>query len=163
MVATLKTRVLSREEKGIGPVSMKRLIFSGMGAGIVFMIVRVTPLNLCGIPALLVGFVFFLVMSGDKQGVPRYRYLWMTWRGNFILGAARGGWSARIANWFSLDVAVTRLYGSTLFSAAPQGDAVSDWDWEIVEDPFAVDEGLRLVRDVPLLLDLPTQGHADGG
>lgn len=79
------------------------------------------------------------------------------------LGATRGGLAAQVADALNLEVGLTRVFGSTLFSSSPQQDVTSDWDWELVEDPFAADTGLRLVRDLPLLLDLPVQGSPDGG
>lgn len=121
MTAMMKSRVLVREEKGIGGVSMKRLIFCGMAAGILYMLVRLTPLAACAVPLLFGVFIGLVILSGTRHGVSRYAWLWLGWRGQLLLRArnAPQGWAAQVCDALNWEVAALSLDGAMLFPAAP--------------------------------------------
>jgi hypothetical protein len=118
MTATIKSRVLVREEKGMGSVSMKRLVFCGMGAGIAYLILNVSPLSVCSIPALFVAFVSLIYLSGNRYGIARYQWLLLTARGRLLLNAYRvpDSWSARLCELLNLNVRITVIHGVDLFA-----------------------------------------------
>jgi len=68
MTATVKSRVLVREEKGMGGVSMKRLVFCGMGAGMLYMLVNLSRLSNLSIPALFVSFALGVPLRAKSGG-----------------------------------------------------------------------------------------------
>ena len=119
MTATIKSRVLVREEKGMGGVSMKRLVFCGMGAGIAYLIINLSPLAVCSIPALFVMFILLIYMSGNRYGVARYEWLLLTGRGRLLLSAYHEptGFAAQLCATFQLATAITVIDGLDLFAS----------------------------------------------
>ena len=100
MVARMKSRVLVREEKAIGTVTMKRIMICGMGAGIAYYAAQFL-MRICSLPALIGMFIVMLYATGDRYGVARYRWLWHGWRGRMLLTANQypSGMTARFCSW----------------------------------------------------------------
>ena len=128
MTAQLKSRVLVREEKGFGAVSMKRMIFSFMGSGFVFFAIRLTPLAKLNIPITLLSMVIFFYFTGDRYGIPRWRWILMNWRGGLLVRARKhpasfAGQFCKTLKWDAYHAVV--LKGSEIFASA--GVLQDDW------------------------------------
>lgn len=117
MVAQFKSNVRRREEKGLGSVSMKRLIFCGVVAVPPFMLLRFTPLAPVAMPLLLANFIALLILTGERGGVPLWARLLANWRGALVLASARHPASLRawLARALNLDAASARLQSAVLF------------------------------------------------
>lgn len=149
MAAQFKSNVRLREEKGFGSVSMKRLIFCGVGAVLVFMLLRLTPLAGIALPALVLIFLTLLILSGGRGGLPLWQRLLLGWRGWLVLRAAQqpGGLWAQAAAALNLDASAARLHGGRLF-ARRGGEAETDLDgWTLYADLSEAESqhGLRVV------------------
>jgi hypothetical protein len=132
MAAQFKSNVRLREEKGFGSVSMKRLIFCGVGAVIFFMVLRLTPLASIALPTLLIVFILLLVLTGSRGGLPLWQRLLLGLRGSILLAAARhpDGLAAQVAQLLSIDPSQARLQADSLFetqSTDAQAADLSDW------------------------------------
>lgn len=153
MAANLKSRVLHREEKGFGAVSMKRMIFSFMGSGFVFFALRFTPLAGLTIPLTLLSLVLFFYYSGERYGVPRYQWILVNWRGSLLLNACNNprGLSATLCNWAKWDAAKTVLNGAEIFAAVDFGR--DDWSGlEILESDDFGDGGFEVLSDEAVIV-----------
>jgi hypothetical protein len=124
MTATMKSRVLTREEKGIGGVSMKRLIFCGMGGGVVYFILNLSPLSMCSLPSLLVVFVTLIMASGQRHGISRYQWLLLTLQGRTLLHADQHptGLTRQWLNQFDMPIDNLHIHGGDLFVGATLSD-----------------------------------------
>ena len=120
MTATFKSRVLIREEKGFAGISMKRLIFCAMGAGLIYMLLRLTPLQALSIPVLIVVFLLLIVFSGTRYGVARYAWLLHSWRGRLLLDAHNDPHSSAASLCHLLDIApgAATIHAADLFQLA---------------------------------------------
>lgn len=153
MAAQFKSNVRLREEKGFGSVSMKRLIFCGVGAVLVFMVLRFTPLSGIALPLLLVVFALLLILTGARGGLPLWQRLLLGLRGGIVLAAARNprGLSAQLAQMLNLDPAVAHLSQGTVFKSKQTTAVDADWsEWAVFAD---LDEaegagGLRFLEEV---------------
>ncbi len=119
MVARIKSRVLVREEKGGGPVSMKRIMACGMGAGM-FYFVSTLLVPAVSLPVLLVGFASMIYATGDRYGLPRYRWVAAGRRAAWLLSAQRhsSGLAAVLCGWLNWDVSVVLVDGDRLYSGS---------------------------------------------
>lgn len=149
MAAQFKSNIRLREEKGVGSVSMKRLIFCGVGAVLIFMVLRFTPLAGLSLPALVVSFVILLILSGARGGLPLWQRLLLGWRGILLLRAARhpGGLAAQMAAALSLDPTRAHLRGPHLFADRHQTTSSDPGEWTLYADLSEAENqgGLRLV------------------
>jgi hypothetical protein len=153
MAAHLKSRVLHREEKGFGAVSMKRMIFSFMGSGFVFFALRFTPLAGLTIPLTLISLGLFFYYSGDRYGVPRYQWIFVNWRGSLLLNARKNprGLSAMLCKSAKWDVSKTVLNGADVFAAVEFGN--DDWSGiEILESDDFDDGGFEILSDDDVII-----------
>ena len=147
-VETLKSRVLVREEKGIGSLTMKRLIFSSMFAGFVFLLARLA-VGGWAVPIFILTLIGTLYGTGERYGIPRYAYLAYYGYACLTLTAAQhpNGWAARLFRLAQRRPDGVFVSGAQLF----RGVAVAeeDWsDWEIVADSdHLADGGLQIVAD----------------
>jgi len=153
MTATIKSRVLVREEKGMGGVSMKRLVFCGMGAGIAYLVINLSSLSVCSIPALFVSFALLIYLSGNRYGVARYQWLLLTARGRLLLTAYRypAGLVAKVCDLLQLNVRITVIHGMDLFAGG--NSALMDSDMtgiEILHTDFATG-GYEVLSDEDIL------------
>jgi len=158
MAAHFKSNVRLREEKGFGSISMKRLIFCGVGAVLIFMLLRLTPLAGPSLPALVGVFTALLILSGARGGLPLWQRVLLGWRGGIVLRAAkrRDGLGAQLAQALSLNPEVVHLRGEHLFVASMQiidGDP-GEWTLFASLDELEGAGGLRLVE---------WEGGHDGG
>ena len=153
MVARMKSRVLVREEKAIGTVTMKRIMVCGMGAGVVYYTAQFL-LPICSLPALIGVFVILLYATGDRYGVPRYRWLVDGWKGQFLLNAYLHprGMIARLCAGLGWKTAAVVARGDQLYVAVNHG---GDDNWtgiQILEtDPDA--GGLEMVDDNAVVVE----------
>jgi hypothetical protein len=137
----IKSRVLIREEKGIGTMTMKRLIFSSMFAGFVFMVARMA-VGGWAIPIFIVTLIITLYFTGERYGIPRYRYLSFYWYSRLTLTAFHNpdGLTARLFRLFKQSPDGVLVNGSQVFSGVTVVD--DDWsEWEIVTDSDHLDDG----------------------
>ncbi len=127
MVATLKSRVLVREEKGVGSVSMKRIIFCAMGAGMFYFASQLTPLRSMSLLVLLTAFIFLIIISGQTYGVPRYIWWAARWRGRLLLAAYRSpdGLSGQVCRLVDWEAETVVADGAAFFQAS--GEVEEDW------------------------------------
>ena len=142
MTAQLKSRVLVREVKGFGAVSMKRMIFSFMGSGFVFFLIRLTPLAKLNIPITLLSMVFFFYFTGDRYGIPRWRWMLINGRGGLLVRARKHPTSAagqlcKTLQWDAYHAVV--LKGSDIFASA--GVLQDDWSGLEILETDALDAG----------------------
>ncbi len=151
MAAQFKSNIRLREEKGFGSVSMKRLIFCGVGAVLVFMLLRLTPLASASLPLMVVIFVLLLLLSGMRGGLPLWQRLLLGWRGRLLLLAweqPQGGW-AQFASGLNIDPCQARIQGEQLFAAAQQQPwASQSGEWILFADLDEAENrrgGLRLL------------------
>jgi hypothetical protein len=157
MAAHFKSNVRLREEKGFGSISMKRLIFCGVGAVLMFMLLRLTPLAGLSLPALIAVFAGLLILSGARGGLPLWQRVLLGWRGAIILAAARqpNGLAMQLAQALSLNPAAADVRGERLFAASMQAvDDPGEWTLFASLDELESAGGLRLVE---------WEGGRDGG
>ena len=83
MVARMKSRVLVREEKAIGTLTMKRIMICGMGAGVAYYAAQFL-VPICSLPVLIVAFIAMLYATGNRYGVTRFRWIIDGWRGRHL-------------------------------------------------------------------------------
>jgi hypothetical protein len=158
MAAHFKSNIRLREEKGFGSISMKRLIFCGVGAVLIFMLVRLTPLAGLSLPALVGVFAGLLLLSSARGGLPLWQRVMLGWRGGIVLRAAkhRDGLGAHLAQVLSLNPAVVQVRGERLFAASMQAADGDPGEWTLFASLNELEGtgGLRLVE---------WQGGRDGG
>src|SRR5690349_15232079 len=73
--AEFKSHVLRRDEKGLFGIPFKRLLFSGLGGGMVTTFAKI-PFPDLSIPLGIVSFILLLFLSGPRGGIPRGQ-LWL--------------------------------------------------------------------------------------
>jgi hypothetical protein len=131
MTAYQRSNVTTRQERGIGPVSFKRVLLSGGTAAILAMLLGrfAGPLGSC------LGGAFVLatlvVMTQPREGMSTFSYLLQSLRGWLTLLAVRGqlsgalGWLARLMLVNPRDGAASadQLFGS---AAQPADTALND-------------------------------------
>lgn len=146
MTATIKSRVLVREEKGMGGVSMKRLVFCGLGAGMAYFVVNLSPLHMCSLPTLFVGFVLLIYLSGRRYGVARSAWLVLVWRGRLLLDAYRepSGLSAQFCRLSNLTTEGLLISGGDLLRGT---SGVRDVDLSGVEILVGETDGFEILAD----------------
>lgn len=149
MTATIKSRVLVREEKGFGGVSMKRLIGCGMVAGLSYLLINLSPLSSLSLPILLIAFVLAIVMTGQRYGVARYRWLLLGLEARLLLNAQRhpSGWLAQLCEVLQRDDHQLTVRSTELFRTIQNGDD-ADFAGIAILDSDALDAGsIQLVED----------------
>lgn len=151
MAAQFKSNVRRREEKGFGSVSMKRLIFCGVGAVLVFMTLRLTPLAGLSLPAMVGVFAALLILSGPRGGLPLWQRILLGWRGSLVLAAVKrpGGLAAQLAQGLSLNLEVARLRGERVFAMQTTSLDDDPGEWTLFATLAEYDRdrgGLRLLE-----------------
>lgn len=153
MAAQFKSNVRLREEKGFGSVSMKRLIFCGVGAVLAFMVLRMTPLSGVSLPALVGGFVLLLVLTGARGGLPLWLRLYLGARGLLLLAATKrpNGPVGQLATALNLEPDAARLDGARLYRAMSGDTLEADLvEWALYTDLNEAERagGLRFLPEV---------------
>lgn len=153
MAAQFKSNVRIREEKGFGSVSMKRLIFCGVGAVLIFMVVRFTPLASIALPVLVVVFGLLLALTGERGGLALWKRLLSGLRGLILLAALRhpAGPALHLARLLRLDPSAARLHPQRVFDAGASETVDVDLsEWVMYADLAEAEAapGLRFLEDV---------------
>jgi len=155
MSERIKSRVLVREEKGIGSISLKRIIFSGLGAGFLFNIMNLTPLRAISFPMVFILFFSFIILSGNRFGIPLYLWFWKSWQGRLLLAARRSpqslaAWLCKQLNW---DIHDLTLDGNHLFAVGVS--QLDDWEGiELLDDDNLDAGGFEIMGDDIIVIDL---------
>lgn len=150
MAARLKSSVLRREEKGVGSISMARLMVSGMGGGAVFMGMQLIGIPLLMIPAGLVAFIFGLILTTPRHGIPLYLHLKLTLLTRLMLTARadENSIEAKITSLLGLPLDSLTLDTAEVLSAPVLLEDEGSLDaWEILPDTVH-ETGFELVSDV---------------
>lgn len=128
MAATIKSRVLVREEKGMGGISMKRLVFCGMGAGMTYFIINLSPLRDLSIPSLILLFCLLVFLSGSRYGLARYQWILLNTQGRLLLHLSWHPSSlfAQLFATFKIQMAGIDIYGLDLFKATDHSGLESE-------------------------------------
>jgi hypothetical protein len=140
MVARMKSRVLVREEKAMGTVTMKRIMICGMGAGVAYYTAQFL-VPICSLPTLIVAFIAMLYATGNRYGVTRFRWIIDGWRGRLLINARRhpAGISAKMCTGFGWDASVVVIHGDKLY--ATKGRVDNDWSGIQIMDSDDPDGG----------------------
>jgi len=151
MAAQFKSNVRRREEKGFGSVSMKRLIFCGVGAVLVFMVLRFTPLAPISLPLLVGVFALLLLLTAPCGGLPLWQRLLLGLRAGVILAAAHHptGIAALLAKALNFDPSVVHLHHRRLFLTVAEEDEADFSDWSLYADLSEAEQtaGLFFIKD----------------
>jgi hypothetical protein len=148
MAARLKSAVLRREERGIGSITMGRLIACAMLGGLAFLGMRVVGIPILMIPGGLGGFVGALILTGLRHGIPLYRHLYITLKARLLVGAlqATDSWQGQVVGWLDLSADTLTLDTVKLLSAPMVVEEGTLNEWEIVADSSST-AGFEVVTD----------------
>lgn len=143
MAAQFKSNVRLREEKGFGSISMKRLIFSGVGAVFIFMGSRMTPLAAFALPILVISFGVLLMLSGSRGGIPLWQRLLLGWRARLLLAAHDDpdGLASQLVVALNLRPSDTRLQAKRLFQQKTSLVEANSSEWAIFNDVAEAQSG----------------------
>ena len=150
MAARLKSSVLRREEKGVGSISMARLMLAGMGGGVVFMGMQLLGIPLLMIPAGLITFISGLILTAPRHGIPLYLHLKLTLLTRLMLAARLDETSieAKVISLLGMKVENLTLDTVEVLSAPILLEDEGSLDaWEILPDTVH-ETGFELVSDV---------------
>ncbi len=160
MTAVQRGKVTTRQERGFGPISMKRLLLAG-GVGVVLTMTLgrfVGPAARCAAGAAALGLL--LLMTQPREGMPPFMYLLQALRG-LLITTATGDRLGREAGWLARLLLVRPaegvVDGQALFGAAGE-DAGPQLDdpWVFLgADPD--ESGLERLAALP-----PLPGAQDG-
>jgi hypothetical protein len=148
MAARLKSSVLKREERGVGSVTMGRLIACAMLGGASFMAMQLLGLRLLMIPGGLGGFIMALFLTSLRHGIPLYRHLTIILRARLMVAALTdaASWQGQTVSFFDLDPDTLRLDTVRLLAAPAIVEEGTLDEWEIVADSRSTD-GFEVVLD----------------
>lgn len=146
-VATFKSHILRRDEKGMFGIPFKRLLFSGLGGGFVMTITKI-PFPDFSVLMGIIGAILFLVLTTPNGGIPRWQKMLYEWRWRMVSASAISPASVlgQLADLFGLPAGLLSLNGETLFS--PEQDTAPRTrltDWITFARPEAVDSGDGLI------------------
>ena len=153
MAARLKSSVLKREERGVGSITMGRLIVCAMLGGGAFMGMQLIRLRLLMIPAGLGGFILALFLTGLRHGIPLYRHLVIVLRARLLITALKdpSSWQGQVVTFLDVDTGLLTLDTVKLLSAPVIVEEGTLNEWEIVLDSQTT-EGFEVIFD-PLSLE----------
>lgn len=158
MAANLKSHVLRRDEKGFMGIPFKRLLFSGVGGGMVLIITRFAVGNLSFVLA-FVAFIAALALTGPRGGIPLWQRLLYRVRGSLMLAAARKPNSplGQLGNLFEVPADLVTLDGGVVF-APPEGEVETDMtEWITFAHAKEADQDSGLV-----FVETPLEGTSHG-
>jgi len=135
----------------MGSISMGRMIGAGMVGGVAFMLMRVMGLSALMIPGGLAAFVFAIILTSPRHGIPLYRHLMVTLKARWLLSLG-DGWSAQVASFLDMDADDLRLDASKVLAAPVIVEEGSLDAWEIVASSDQV-AGFEVVTDTLLFED----------
>jgi hypothetical protein len=148
MVAWQRTHITRREERGIGPISFKRLLLAGgLGAAVAMIGSRTVGfLPGCSAGGLLLA--VGLALTHPREGMPLASRLVRTARGLAVVAAVHGeaGWGVRLAQALSLTPQDGLLDADRLYEASPSdttAPGLLDGEWAYLGGfPQADEDGL---------------------
>jgi hypothetical protein len=145
MSADFKSHVLRRDEKGFFGVPFKRWLLAGCGGGLTYTLVNMVAAS-WAIPIAAIVTVAFVVMTGQRGGLPLWQRLIYHLRGRLILAAAKQPQSvaATLAQTLDLPTEAAVIHGAVIFAPPPQSGAVDLRDW-IIYAGTAEADGLTFV------------------
>lgn len=150
MAVTLKSNVLSRDEKGFLGIPFKRLLLGGVVGGFFY-----TAFDLVmpgsGVLVGIGGGLASIILTGTRGGLPLWQRLIMGFRGWLLLAAYRnskGIW-AETARMLQLPTDKVRVDAAQLF--APVQEVEIDLrEWETYTSPQEVEKGGLVFVDAPM-------------
>ncbi len=118
MVAEFKSHVLSRDEKGFMGIPFKRLLLSGVGAGLIYTVTKIVASD-WSIPLAIVAAVVFILLTAPQGGIPRWQRFLYYVRGSLMLLAAHNpdSPSGSIARTLELPAELITLDAGVIFAA----------------------------------------------
>lgn len=118
MAADFKTNILLREEKGVFGVAYKRLMMAGVVAAFFFFIAKLIFGGLA-VPLTFLVFIGAVIMSGQRGGLSLSMRLYLSFRGNLIIKAAKqpGSMLAQVARNMDLPIHLAFLDASEIFAS----------------------------------------------
>lgn len=159
MVAKIKANVLIREERAIGSISMQRLLGSGMvGGGMYMLLPMILPLpNWSSYIFLIVGTVGFLIATGNREGIPRWKFVAISVRGRIMVAARdQGGGSlqSKICDFFDWDFESTVVDAADIFEGV---EYIEDETWMELRfrgSVFEETSGIGVHKNIEDILDI---------
>jgi len=158
MAADIKSHVLRRDEKGFMGIPFKRLLFAGVGGGMVLIITRFAVGNLAFVLA-FVAFIAALALTGPRGGIPLWQRLLYRVRGSLMLAAARKPNSpiGQVGTLFEVPADLVTLDARVVF-APPEGEVEADMtEWITFARADEADHDTGLI-----FLEKPLEGTFDG-
>ena len=158
MAADFKSHVLRRDEKGFMGIPFKRLLFSGVGGGMVLIITRFAVGNWAFVLA-FVAFIAALALTGPRGGIPLWQRLLYRLRGSLMLAAARkpNSLPGQLGTLFEVPADLVTLDGGVVF-APPESEVEADMtEWITFAHAEESDHDSGLI-----FLEKPLEGSLDG-
>ncbi|GIK64275.1 MAG: hypothetical protein BroJett018_20690 [Chloroflexota bacterium] len=148
MVAELKSHVLRRDEKGMFGIPFKRLLGAGVGAVVIFMVIRIV-LPIGAVPVGIIGFIALLILSAQRGGLSLYTRLLYRVRGWLIIAAARqpSSLAGQIAETLELPIHLVVLDGAQVYAPPEKAVEVDLSQWETYAAPDEAGQGLIFVEE----------------
>src|SRR6266568_4129543 len=84
--AEFKSHILRRDEKGMFGVPFKRLLFSGLGGGMVTTICKI-PLPDASVPLGILSAIALIILTAPRGGIPRWKHIVYAWRWRLMTAA----------------------------------------------------------------------------
>ncbi len=149
MVAEIKSHVLRRDEKGMFGIPFKRLLGAGVGAVMLFMLVRFM-LPIAAIPMGFIGFIGLLILTAQRGGLSLYTRLLYRVRGWLIITAVGqpNSLAKRIAEMLELPTHLVMLDGMTVFAPPEKVLEVDLSQWETYATPDEDGRGMIFVEEL---------------
>jgi len=144
--ATFRGHVLKREEKGLLGIPFKRWLLSGLGAGLLMVVLRLFLPDVALFASGLT-FVALLVYLSPRGGISRYQRALLDWRWSLRVAALQlpESFLGSLGRALGIDLRSLDLDGDEIFKAkASIAPRTALTDWVSFRDPAEV-EGLRFV------------------
>ncbi len=129
--ADFKSHVLRREEKGMFGIPFKRLLFSGLGGGLIMSITKI-PFPDLSVALGIAGAIALIILTAPRGGIPRWKVIVHDWRWRLITAAvlAPSSLMGSLGKAFQAPAEPLDIDGNTLFNAedenAPRTE-LTDW------------------------------------
>jgi hypothetical protein len=146
-VATFKSHVLRREEKGMLGIPFKRWLGSGLGGALALTIVKIPWPD----QSLLIGLVtaiLLLYLTSPKGGIPRWRTLLLSWRWTLRSAAAMAPQSVvgYLGQLLQLSVDMLQINADAIFRPTHDGTTRTQLtDWVSFQRPIDAEVGEGMV------------------
>lgn len=157
MAARLKNLVTRREEKVVGSLTMNRMLSCFMGAGFVYALTRAMQLGFLTVPVVIFSLGFFIWLTGEKGGVPRYMVFVFTWQARLMIAARRASPDSlfsRVIQRLGWDTQEVLIDGDVLFSKSSAAVANDMSGLEILDSDLMGSGGFEIVPDDELFIEI---------